>query len=234
MSQTTSTSAKAEDRGSELAEQVARTDAALFTWRNSTSERRRTAWEIEQQRLAIEAHQRLVRARIGVTVVCGVLLALVGVALAMGFFELPISKQAPVAQAPVKVAPPSPPPVQAPESPPVQAALVPAAETPGETAAEARVWLEDRHQWATWITEKPGPLSMRYLDGAGKPVLEPWPCKSSAEGVPRRCSVARTLDRIAWAISREGATPGQWTVQGCSREDCVNLGSFEAGAGSER
>src|SRR5262245_46183380 len=72
-----------------LAEQAARTDAALSVWRNATSERRRTAWVAEQQRQAIEARQRLIRARIGVTLLCGVLLAAVIVGLAMGFLSLP-------------------------------------------------------------------------------------------------------------------------------------------------
>jgi hypothetical protein len=226
MSQTTSTSAKGDDRGAELADQVARTDAALFTWRNSTSERRRTAWEIEQQRQALEAQQRLVRARIGVTAVCGALLVLVAVALATGFIELPFPKEVAVAEAP-PVRAPEPPPVQAPVQAP--AVVVPPAEPAPRTAAsrEARVWLEDRHQWATWMTEERGPLSVRYLDGAGKPALEPWPCKS-AEGGLRRCAVGRTLDRITWAIDREGAAPGQWTVQGCSSEGCTDLGSFQA------
>jgi hypothetical protein len=237
MSQTTSTSAKAgEDRTAELADQVARTDAALFTWRNSTSERRRTAWEIEQQRLALEAHHRLMRARIGVTVVCGVLLAMVGVALATGFLELPFPRGAEPAAVAQTATPP-----RAPEAQPA-ALVVPAAPEAPEPAAaprtaspeEARVWLEDRHQWATWITEESGALSVRYLDGAGKPALEPWPCKGSGETGVRRCSVGRTLDRIIWAIEREGAAPGRWTVQGCSSEGCTDLGSFEAGAPSPR
>lgn len=251
-----------------LAEQVARTDAALSVWRNDTAERRRTAWAAEQQRRALEAQQRLMRARIGVTVLCGVLFAVVGVAMATGFIELPwigtASAPIPEHRAPSSppVAAPAPPaptlvapteaahaeaaalasaaePLPHPSAPTEPSQAVPVSNAPVSTdpgtaeplqlePGSAQLWVEEDHQWATFLTRYQGAIELRYLDGAGQPALEPWPCKSTSEGGLRRCTAARSQQRVAHAIAQEGAAPGQWTIQGCSGGHCIDLGRFSA------
>ena len=232
------TTAPSEQRSNDLAVQAARTDAALISWRTGTAEGRRTAWELEQQRMAEEARRRLVRARIGVTVVCVVLLAVIGVGFATGLLSLPAlgtsEATAPRREepAPSRAEPPAPQGILAPLP------LVPSGSPLGSAEAadpspglqiepgSVEIWLEEGHRFVSFLTREEGALEMRYLDAAGKPALERWPCRTSVEGSLRRCEAGRSVGRLAWAVEHEGAAPGQWTVQVCGGEVCSDLGVF--------
>jgi hypothetical protein len=86
------------------------------------------------------------------------------------------------------------------------------------------VWTDLRYVWVSFVHPRPGALTLRWLDGAGKPALDPMGCGRA------ECTAGRSISRIMGALA-EGAAPGTWTVQVCSGGVCAPLGTFEASPG---
>jgi hypothetical protein len=90
----------------------------------------------------------------------------------------------------------------------------------------ARVWTEGSHTWAAFEAVEPGELSLRYVDGAGQPALEPMECQAAGPDGIRRCAAGRSAARLDAAVA-EGAAAGTWTVEACGASGCVAVGTFD-------
>lgn len=220
-----------------LADQVARTDAALVAWRGEAQRRRELYQEAkaraEAERLAYQ--RRLMRMAVAAVALAGLGGVAIGYAVhGMRGSDAPTPVEASAAR-PVTPATPEAPARPA-ATPSVAAARpevpVAAPATPVDpdlelVAGSVRLWNEGGHIWASFATPERGSVGFQYLDGAGTPVLEPMGCRSpGADGV-RNCAAGRSAARIHEAIA-DGAAPGTWTIQACGPRGCADLGRFDA------
>ncbi|MEZ4235395.1 MAG: hypothetical protein R3F59_04390 [Myxococcota bacterium] len=218
-----------------LADQVSRTDAALMQWRRD-AEKRREAW-LESKARA-EAQMLAQRRRVmRIAALTGVLGLGLGFAAGVLFWRTwTAGDGVPKAdlEPPATSTAPAPSDVTAPEEAPEPSGTPATAPAPAASPDEpvdilegtARTWREGSHAWAAFDTTEGGSLSLRYLDAAGAPALEPMECQATGPDGVRHCSAGRSEARLAAAVAH-GAAPGTWTVEACGAQGCVVVGTFD-------
>jgi hypothetical protein len=194
---------------------VSSTDQALAAWRDVTVARR-AAWEQEEARRT----QRIVASARAAGV--GVALLLTGGAAFAAVRVL----TGPAAIPPTPVVAPAPPPGEA-HAPATTLRAAPAptsAAGPVVVPGSEKVFWSEGKAWTQVDVAGHAPAELRWSDAAGKPVLDPWPCRGRHDDTIR-CMSARWPARLDAALA-DGAAPGSWTVSVCNDVACTPVGAL--------
>ncbi len=99
----------------------------------------------------------------------------------------------------------------------------------GVKLSSVEQWSDDEYRWVRFEVQTQQPTYIRWRDASGEPAIEDKPCAVPGDG-GHVCRFGRSHWRFATAL-RDGASPGEWTIEACTGGICQVVDTLDVGIG---